>query len=373
MTDPLPWLLEQSAPAVRHLALRGLLDSPAGDPEVAEARAAAMRTDPIASILAAQNPEGWWVKPGVGYAPKYTGTVWQLIFLDQFGADGGDERIRAACEYVLNHSQSSGGGFGYAGSGPAKPAPSSVVHCLNGNLLRALIGFGMLDDPRVARSLDYQAASITGEGEVAFYRSATAGPGFRCGMNYGEPCAWGATKAVLALARVPIERRTPAVARALDEGAAFLLSRDPSVADYPMGPDATPSGSWFKLGFPLGYVTDVLQTLEALCEAGMAGDRRLDRAVEWVVSQQDARVAGRTVMPARARWRSTSTAPASRASGSRCGPAASSSGSTRRAECRADEGPAAGPRHGWAGAGVPGGARVGAVRADRAGEQGGER
>jgi len=145
----------------------------------------------------------------------------------------------------------------------------------------------MLDDPRVQHSLAHEAASITGEGEIEFRKSTTCGPGFRCGYNYGDPCAWGATKAVLALARVPPERRSPEVARALEEGAAFVLSRDPSVADYPMGSSTQPSGSWFALGFPSGYIADVLQTLEALCEAGMATDPRIVRAVDWVVAQQD--------------------------------------------------------------------------------------
>lgn len=286
--DPLPWLLDESTPAVRHLALRGLLDRAADDPEAVAARSAAMRTDPIASILAAQSAEGWWAKPGPGYSPKYTSTVWQLIFLDQLGADGDDPRIRAACEYLLGHAQSASGGFGASGAAVGRPPPSSVVHCLNGNLLRALIGFGLLDDPRVQASLAYQAASITGEGDIVFYKSATAGPGFRCAANYGDPCAWGAVKAVLGLARVPAERRTPGVARALEQGAALLLSRDPAVADYPMGPQTRANGSWFKLGFPSGYVADVLQTLEALCEAGMAADPRLDRAVAWIVTQQNA-------------------------------------------------------------------------------------
>ncbi|MGA3058444.1 MAG: nitrogen fixation protein NifH [Candidatus Limnocylindrales bacterium] len=285
--DPLPWLLDESMLAVRHLALRTLLDRGADDPEVVAAREAATRTDPIASILAAQSREGWWAKPGHGYGPKYTGTVWQVIFLDQLGADGDDPRVRAACEYVLDHTQTSSGGLGCSGGAVGRPAPSSVVHCLHGNLLRALVGFGLLDDPRVQRALSYQAASITGEGWDRWYAS-TPGPGFRCGANCGDPCAWGATKAVLALARVPAERRTPAVARALEQGATFLLVRDPSVADYPMGPNTKPNGSWFKLGFPSGYVADVLQVLEALCEAGMAADPRLDRAVDWVVAQQDA-------------------------------------------------------------------------------------
>jgi hypothetical protein len=87
-SDPLPWLLDESTPAVRHLALRGLLDRPVDDPDVVAARAAAMQVEPIAQILAAQNAEGWWVKPGHGNSPKYTATVWQLIFLDQLWADG---------------------------------------------------------------------------------------------------------------------------------------------------------------------------------------------------------------------------------------------------------------------------------------------
>ena len=279
--DPLPWLLEASTPAVRHLALRGLLDRPAGDKEAAAALVAAMTADPIASILAAQDPEGWWVKPGHGYGPKYSGTVWNLIFLDQLGADGSDPRIRLGCEYMLGHAQANNGGLGVGG------IASGVIHCLNGNLLRALIGFGMLDDERVQRALAWQVAAITGEG-MGRWNATTPGPGFRCGANGGEPCGWGAAKAVLALARVPADRRSPEVARALEAGVAFLLSRDPAVADYPMPPgNAKPNSSWFKLGFPSGYVTDVLQVLEALCEAGAAGDPRLAHAVDWLLAQQD--------------------------------------------------------------------------------------
>jgi hypothetical protein len=286
--NPLPWLLDEAAPAVRHLALRRLLDRPADDPEVVVARAAAMATDPIAAFLAAQDPEGWWGKPGSGYNPKYESTVWSLIFLDQMGADGSNPRVRQGCEYLLTHTQTSSGGFGAMARKDIIPPPSSVAPCVHGNLLRAMLGFGLLDDERVRRAIDFGAAATTGEGEIHFYKSSMSGPGFRCGANDGLPCAWGATKVLLALARVPVERRSPAVQRAVDAGVEFLLGRDPAVADYPMGWGATkPSGSWFRLGFPSGYVADVLQVLEALCEAGAAADPRLTNAVEWLLSQQD--------------------------------------------------------------------------------------
>lgn len=292
--NPLPWLLDEGTPAVRHLALRQLLDRPPDDPDVIDARTLAMRVDPIAAILAAQDRAGWWGRPGCGYGPKYASTVWTVVFLDQLGADGQDPRIRAACEYVLDHTQTTSGGFGARfgalASGEGTPPPSTAIHCLNGNLLRALIGFGWLDDERVGRSIDWQAAAITGDGEIRFYKSSMPGPGFRCGANEGLPCAWGATKAVLALARIPPGRRAPHVQRAIEAGVAFLLSRDPAKADYPMGYGNTkPNGSWFRLGFPSGYVTDVLQVLEALCDAGAAGDPRLAPAIGWLLAQQDDR------------------------------------------------------------------------------------
>jgi hypothetical protein len=240
--------------------------------------------------LAAQHPEGYWEKPGAGYATKYRGTVWQLIFLDQLGADPADRRVQRACEYILEHSIAVTGGFGASGSrGPKAPPPSAVIHCLNGNLLRALIGFGWLQDPRVLGAIEWEARAITGQSVSRWYASGTSGPGFRCAANEQLPCAWGAVKALLGLARIPSAVRSPLVNAAIDQGRAFLLSRDPAVADYPMGWGNTrPNGSWFRLGFPSGYVADVLQTLEALCELGAAREPRLRRAVEWLVSRQDA-------------------------------------------------------------------------------------
>ncbi|MBI2848907.1 MAG: nitrogen fixation protein NifH [Chloroflexi bacterium] len=286
--DPLPWLLEDDNPAVRHLTLRLLLDWLPEDAEVRHAQAAAMGVDPIAAILAAQRSEGYWEKPGPGYSPKYRGTVWQVIFLDQLGADGSDERVRAACQYVLSRTQTEAGGFGASGDvRDIVPASSRSIHCLNGNLLRTLLGFGWLEDERVQRAIEWQARSITGEGFAHYYQSGASGPGFCCAANEKLPCAWGAVKAMLALARIPPERRALYVQLAIRQGVDFLLSVDPAAASYPMGwGNRKPSGSWFKLGFPSGYVADVLQNLEALCELGLAKDPRLHPAVEWLRSKQ---------------------------------------------------------------------------------------
>jgi hypothetical protein len=141
----------------------------------------------------------------------------------------------------------------------------------------------------VQRAIDWEARAITGEGFERYYASGTSGPGFGCAANERLPCAWGAVKALLGLSRIPAARRAPQVQRAIDQGAAFLLSRDPAVADYPAGwGNTAPSRSWFKLGFPLGYVTDVLQDIEVLCELGYAADDRLQGALRWLLAKQDA-------------------------------------------------------------------------------------
>lgn len=288
--DPFAWLLDPATPAVRHVALRDLEGRPGDDPEVTEARARAMLSEPIAGILAAQHPGGWWEKPGPGYATKYRGTVWQLIFLDQLGADPAAPGVRRACAYVLDHSQAVTGGFGASGtSAETAPPPSAVIHCLNGNLVRALVGFGWLEDDRVQRAIEWEARAITGEGVERWYASGTSGAGFACAANEGLPCAWGAVKGLLALARIPPGLRSPLVERAIESGAAFLLSRDPATADYPMGWGNTrPSRSWFRLGFPSGYVSDILQNLEVLCELGYGTDARLRSSIDWLLAKQDA-------------------------------------------------------------------------------------
>lgn len=287
-SNPVDWLLEPDDPAVRSMALQRLLGRDADDDEVVAARSKAMTVDPIAGIMMAQDDAGWWVKPGPGYSPKYTGTVWNLIFLAQLGADAADRRVQRACDYVMTYTATSCGGFGCTGAAAERPAPpSSVIHCLNGNLVHALIRFGHVDHPVVRAATDWTARHVLGEGVERWYAN-TPGPGFVCGSNDGRPCAWGAIKALRGLAVIPESGRTDREQRAIRAGIDFLLSTDPAEADYPMGYGNTkPSSSWFKLGFPSGYVCDVLQNLEVLSELGLARDPRLDHAFAWLLGLAD--------------------------------------------------------------------------------------
>jgi hypothetical protein len=105
--DPTPWLLEPDDPSVRYFTLTDLLERPQSDAEVRQAKAAIMTSEPVQGILEAQYPDGYWIKPGIGYSPKYRATVWQVIFLADLGATR-TTQIEKACEHIQSANCISG-------------------------------------------------------------------------------------------------------------------------------------------------------------------------------------------------------------------------------------------------------------------------
>lgn len=286
MPDVLDWLLEPENPSARTLALTGLLHRPTTDPEVQATQAAIPGWGPAQAILDAQWPAGYWMQPGVGYSPKYRATIWQVIFLAALGAPL-TEAVDRACAYVLDHSRLPDGRFS------AHKSARGAVACLNGNLLRAMLQLGC-QDPRLDESLEALAEMVARDGFRCRFNAAGADAGRPkpAQMREGLPCAWGAIKALGAFAEVAQARRSPAVRAAIQAGVEFLLSGDPTTGDYPTA--TKPSPLWRKLGFPLGYTSDLLEALEVLSKLGVGRDPRLAAAVEVVRSKQDE--AGRWAM-----------------------------------------------------------------------------
>ncbi len=282
--DVLSWLLEPDPanPSVRYFTLRGLLKKPDDDAQVRQARAAIMHTGPVPVILAAQQPEGDWVEPGASAWQGYRSTAWQIILLSELGAEPTNEQVQRGCEALLHRSLAVNGGFSMI----QPPVSSKVVHCHNANLLRALLRLGYAADPRVQNALDWQVRAITGSGNPQYYKSGTCGPHYACAANGKQPCAWGAVKALRMLAALPTNLRTRDVKAAIKQTGEFLLSHDLAQADYPHVQRV--SGDWFKFGFPLSYTSDILEALVALNEINLGHDRRLNHAIAFVASKQDA-------------------------------------------------------------------------------------
>ncbi len=291
--DPGNWLLEEDRqnPGVRLFTFRELMDLPEDDPRVVEAQQLVMQSGPVPVILFHQREDGTWERDKDAYNPKYFSTVWQVMMLAQLGADGKDRRVKQSCEYLLNDNRCRYGSFTFV---PRSVA--GLIHCLQGNICTSLIDLGWLGDERLDEALDWMARSVTGEGiapsqekdaDVRYYRRGNSGPGFLCSAQNHKACAWGAVKVMLALSRLPDKERTPSIRRAIEAGIDLLLGVDPATADYPTFDDRKPSGSWFKFGYPVFYVTDVLQNMEALTALGYGSDPRLKNAVELVLAKQD--------------------------------------------------------------------------------------
>jgi hypothetical protein len=289
--DSVSWLLESDSSNVRYLAMRDLLDLSPDDKKLKAARKSAHKEGPIAHVLSKMNEEGYWQRAGTGYGPKYKSTVWALILLAQLGASvKEDKRIKLACKYYLDHALNPGGQI----SAMTNNSPSGTVDCLQGNMLWSLMDLGY-EDKRMDAAYEWMAHTTTGEGIAPMkdkhapvrYFGGKCGPNFACGANNKLPCAWGGVKVMLALSRLPVEKRSELIERAIRAGVDFFFSMDPSTAKYPNGWAEKPSGNWWKFGFPVFYVTDILQIAEALTALGYGHDPRLANTLELIRSKQD--------------------------------------------------------------------------------------
>jgi len=288
--DSISWLLKAGNVGVRYLALRDLLDLPADDPGLKSARKTAHREGPIAEILSRMEQAGYWVKAGPGYNPKYRSTVWSMIMLAQLGASAAeDRRIEQACKYLVSH-MAEGGQFTSTTSG----APSGTIDCLQGNLCWSLMTMGY-DHPRLKKAYEWMARTVTGDGIAPAedrdasvrYFAYKCGPIFACGVNNKLPCAWGGVKVLLAFSKLPVKRRTAQIRKAINQGVDFFFSIDPATAAYPSRLPIKPSRNWWKFGFPVFYISDVLQIAEALTGLGYGNDPRLANTIRIILEKQD--------------------------------------------------------------------------------------
>ncbi len=279
--DPTDWLLGVDNPSVRYLALRDLLGKGDNDPEVQEAKRQIMLTGVVPKVLAKQEPGGHWGRPEHFYQnSKYKGTVWNLILLAELCADPSDERIRKACEFVLNWSQHRpSGGFSCKGT-DKNGGNRTVFSCLTGNMLFALVRLGYGKDERVAKGFEW----------ISEHQRFDLGPYQNKEWPYQYDLCWrnhtcrsGAVKALKALAEVPEEERTSGMRRKAEEGMEFLLAqrifyRPPELKDISRR-------NWLEFGFPLMWNTDLLEILMILGKLGVR-DERMDEAIEIVLSKQ---------------------------------------------------------------------------------------
>jgi hypothetical protein len=283
--DPTDWLLEKDNPSVRYFTLTQILDKSQDSSEVQEAKRDIMVAGVVPKILAKQNAGGYWEEPEKFYTAKYKGTVWQLIILAELGADGQDERVKKACEFILGTSQErkSGGFSAWLSVKVGGGRYSGVLPCLTGNMVWSLIRLGYLGDPRVKRGVDWIVKYQRFDDGEAYppkiwpYEKATS-----CFGKHS--CHMGVAKALKALAEIPAAERSNGVVDTLGRGVEYMLKHHIYKRSHNLSKVSKPG--WLRLGFPLMYQTDVLELLGILTSLGCKDDR-LQEAVDLVLSKQD--------------------------------------------------------------------------------------
>ena len=288
--DPTDWLLGKDNPTVRYLTLVDILERPACDHDVMKAKCDIMAKGVVPQILAKQEKDGYWGDPEKLYVSKYKGTVWQVIILAEHLADGGDERIKKACEFLLNRSQDrTSGGFSMhhsikTGGG----RHSAVIPCLTGNVVWSLIRLGYLNDPRVQQGIDwivrYQRFD-DGEDTIAKAHLLNGWPYKKHEICWGRhTCHMGVVKALKALSEIPPGKRSSEVQRIIEEGTDYLLKHHIYKRSHNIALVSKPG--WLRFGFPLSYGTDILEILGILTKLGYR-DEQMQEAIDIVVSRQD--------------------------------------------------------------------------------------
>ena len=255
--DPIPWLLEAENPSIRYWTLVDLLDRPADDPEVQQARSAIPGQTLVQELFALQKPEGHWGEdPAKPYTAEGAMTVLGLLYM--LGVPP-DDRTRAGCDSFLRYSQNECGGFSMT-----KTVRSGVFPCTTGEHLPFLVYFGMADDPRVQDAFGFMIDDMARENAL------------NCGRYAHQACMWGAIAKLKGLAVLPLGMATEQAKQIIDLLANTLLDMQ-----YDFDGEHK---RWLTLGVPRAW--DVLSAVKVLAVHGYGRDPRIQPLVEHLLDLQ---------------------------------------------------------------------------------------
>ncbi len=268
--DPTPWLLDVACPPVRYWTLIDILDRPPDDREARAAQAAIPAYPPVAELLAAQEPEGYWVRPDY-YLPRASrGTFWVLSVLGDLGLTAGEEHVRQACDFMFRHQREDGSfcrrrrvpGQGMVWQNQAEP-------CTHARIVRFLIQLGYAQDIGLRKAIDWLLPLQRDDG-MWFCRGAQ-----------GRGCLRATLDVLRVAALDPQTALQPGIAQAA--AAVCELLMQPRMSRYHVG---EAWGTWAYLKYPY-FGFSVISALDALARLGYTvADPRIAGAVEYLLSRQ---------------------------------------------------------------------------------------
>ena len=250
------WLLEESQPSVRYLALTELLGRREGDPEVGHAKGSIAKVGWAKDILDKQLPSGCWYHEKSLFNPKFHTTFWMLLILSDLGLTKEDLQIDRACRLWMKRNGTEDGGFSESGK-------AGGHLCITGNTARALVKFGYVDHPKVKRAFEWM---VKNQAEQGGWSCWTFGrPPFRKRtLDSWEPLS--------AFAVYPRPKWTRSMKLACERGAEFFLERE-------LHRQGARWEQWYRFHYPVHYYYDLLVGLDFMTALGYSGDRRLGYAI----------------------------------------------------------------------------------------------
>jgi hypothetical protein len=162
------WLLESPTPSIRYLTLTRILRKPESDADVLTARRLIATTDPVAHILAKQQPGGYWQNPKHYYSPKYRSSHWSMLLLSELGVDPQLPAMQQGASFMLTCLEN---------DTRLHRNTETYWGCLWGNVLRYQLYCQAQPAERLQFICDYVVRDLMNLS--------------RCRYNYDLPCAWG--------------------------------------------------------------------------------------------------------------------------------------------------------------------------------------
>ena len=256
--DPLPWLLDPENPSVRYWTLVDILDRPANDQEVRDARTTITQQPLVKKLFTLQHSNGYW---GTDETKPHTaqGTATVLSLLCVLGVPP-DKRTNVGCDSFLKFCQHESGGFSMI-----RTIRSGIFPCTTGPHLPFLMYFGLGDDSRVRSAFAFLIEEMLTENALD------------CGRYQHRDCLWGAIAALNGLAVLPTGMRSAQSSQAVARLANSLLD-----AEYDFEGEHK---RWLTFGVPRAW--DLLSALKALAVHGYAGDPRFIPLLKLILNRQD--------------------------------------------------------------------------------------
>lgn len=280
--ERLQWLLTAPEPWTQYRTLVDLLDRPAADAEVLEARAALLAHPQVQALIAVA---ATWGQQPLTRHNDAGHPLYALSTLADFGLRAADPGMTTAVAYVLAHWAPEGAWQTLLNISPTFGGTGedtwTWLACDAPTLLYALLAFGLDSDPRMATAAMHLADAVeengwrcAGAAEIGKFK----GPGRRT-----DPCPIANVYALKALSLVPDMRDSAAV----HTGVEMLLDhwmRRGEWRPFLFGI----GGDFRKLKYPFIWY-DILHVVEVLSHFPFVwADARFQEMLAVITAQADA-------------------------------------------------------------------------------------